>query len=181
VFVAAVVALSADEIPSSDGWRAKTASMTDETKRELLDRFASAKLPAIEQLTNAIENLYFFPLWTMPCGGKWSRGRVLLLGDAAHAIPPAGAAAGVVFEDAAVLGRVLAKESEVEKAFKRFEEVRKGRIEKAWKTSTDRMEGVKRSGPLRQWFMEFFASIWLWWVGGKWDDGFGYDAFTVEI
>ncbi|PVH69497.1 FAD binding domain protein [Cadophora sp. DSE1049] len=46
------------------------------------------------------KELKFYPIWTLPLGGKWYKGRCLLLGDAAHAMSPhAGEGVSMALED----------------------------------------------------------------------------------
>ncbi len=61
---------------------------------------------------------------------RWSRGRVMLLGDAAHApLPHQGQGAGLAIEDAYALGALLAKGGlkNYSSAFQAFENLRKRR------------------------------------------------------
>lgn len=54
--------------------------------------------------------------------GDWHRGRVILIGDAAHATTPhLGQGAGMAIEDSLVLAEELARASTVEDAFKAFQ------------------------------------------------------------
>ena len=56
---------------------------------------------------------------------SWGRGRVTLLGDAAHPVlPHSGQGAAQALEDAVALGLVLAAPSDVEAALRRYEQVR---------------------------------------------------------
>jgi 2-polyprenyl-6-methoxyphenol hydroxylase-like FAD-dependent oxidoreductase len=51
----------------------------------------------------------------------WYRGRVILIGDAAHATTPhLASGAGIAIEDAIVLAEELAKEGQAQAAFERF-------------------------------------------------------------
>ncbi len=53
---------------------------------------------------------------------RWSRGRVTLLGDAAHAMVPAlGQGANTAFEDAGELAQLLARQPGVEEALARYD------------------------------------------------------------
>lgn len=56
---------------------------------------------------------------------EWGRGRVTLLGDAAHpALPFLGQGAGMAIEDGMVLARCLAADDDVVTAFRRYERAR---------------------------------------------------------
>ena len=74
----------------------------------------------------------FWALVELPRLPRWSRGRVMLLGDAAHApLPHQGQGAGLAIEDAYALGALLAKSGlkDYGSAFQAFENLRKRR---AW-------------------------------------------------
>lgn len=74
----------------------------------------------------------FWALVELPRLPRWSRGRVMLLGDAAHApLPHQGQGAGLAIEDAYALGALLAKGGlkDYDSAFEAFENLRKRR---AW-------------------------------------------------
>ncbi|CAI6338777.1 unnamed protein product [Periconia digitata] len=69
----------------------------------------------------------------LPCS-TYYRGRVCLLGDAAHATTPhQGAGAGMCVEDALILAKLLedtARVEDIEKAFKAYDQVRRPRSQK---------------------------------------------------
>lgn len=72
-----------------------------------------------------------YPIYDMAELPYWSRGRVLLMGDAAHAVAPhAGQGAAMAIEDALVLAAVLEAEESVEAAFARFFQLRRERTQK---------------------------------------------------
>jgi 2-polyprenyl-6-methoxyphenol hydroxylase-like FAD-dependent oxidoreductase len=60
--------------------------VAEEARRELLRRFDSNKLPCLKEMTSNTEDLFFYPVFTLPKHGLWFRGRVLLIGDASHAV-----------------------------------------------------------------------------------------------
>lgn len=77
--------------------------------------------PAIRELGAQITDdsgVVYRPLHTVLVDGPWHRGRVALLGDAAHATTPhLGQGAGMAIEDALVLAEELARHGDPEAAF----------------------------------------------------------------
>jgi salicylate hydroxylase len=75
-------------------------------------------------------DMSFWALVELPRLPRWSRGRVILLGDAAHApLPHQGQGAGMAIEDAYVLGAVLGRTGlgRYAEAFEAFESLRRRR------------------------------------------------------
>ena len=61
----------------------------------------------------------------------WHKGRVVLIGDAAHAVSPnAGQGASMALEDAMYLGKLLGQSANYEQVFEQFEQARKPRVER---------------------------------------------------
>lgn len=85
---------------------------------------------------------------------RWSRGRVIVIGDAAHAMNPvAGQGANMALEDAQLLVELLKyPELPVEQVFRHFEDVRKPRVTQAARRAhrSSKLTMVKVSG-LRRW------------------------------
>lgn len=76
------------------------------------------------------------PLDYLLIDGPWHKGRVLLVGDAAHATTPhLGFGAGLAVEDAVVLGEELDSSEDIEQAFARFMARRLGRARYVVETS----------------------------------------------
>jgi 2-polyprenyl-6-methoxyphenol hydroxylase-like FAD-dependent oxidoreductase len=85
-----------------------------------------------------------YPIFDMPELPAWSSGRVVLVGDAAHAAGPhAGQGASMAIEDAVVLARALASAPDYSSAFSRFETVRRGRVAKV-------VAATRRNGSQKQ-------------------------------
>jgi 2-polyprenyl-6-methoxyphenol hydroxylase-like FAD-dependent oxidoreductase len=83
--------------------------------------------PQILERVAAIDRSY--PIYDMPALPCWYRGRVVLMGDAAHAVGPhAGQGASMAIEDALVLAACLEAEQDHERAFRRYEKLRRDRI-----------------------------------------------------
>lgn len=73
-----------------------------------------------------------YPDFDIPNLSHWSAGRVVLIGDAAHAVTPhSGQGASMALEDALVLAAAIAAEATPAQAFERFESLRRARVEAA--------------------------------------------------
>jgi salicylate hydroxylase len=86
----------------------------------------------LDLVRNIEGDMSFWALVELPCLPRWSRGRVVLLGDAAHApLPHQGQGAGLAIEDAYALGALLAERgwNNYRLVFEAFENLRKRR---AW-------------------------------------------------
>ena len=78
---------------------------------EMRASFANPE-PLLATLLSRVTQCSKWGLFTRALTGNWGRGRILLIGDAAHAmLPNAGQGASQSFEDAYVLARWLAAES----------------------------------------------------------------------
>jgi salicylate hydroxylase len=93
--------------------------------------------PRLKTLLAAVTNCSKWGLFTRPLTDNWGRGRIQLIGDAAHAmLPNAGQGAGQAFEDAYTLARWLEAEPDApEEAFANFRRVRIPRVHGIQKVS----------------------------------------------
>jgi 2-polyprenyl-6-methoxyphenol hydroxylase-like FAD-dependent oxidoreductase len=80
-------------------------------------------------------------IFDIPPFASWSTGRVILLGDSAHATTPnMGQGACMAMESAYSLSRALATEADYKSAFERYERERHART--AWITNQSRQIGA---------------------------------------
>lgn len=97
-----------------------------ETKSRVLDEIADWGEPikTIVEATDA-ERILEGAICDRPPLSSWSKGRVTLLGDAAHPMAPAmGQGANTTFEDAYELANCLSKFSTIDQAFANYEKSR---------------------------------------------------------
>lgn len=132
-------------------------------KADLIRRFADwhADIPGILDATpdDAILRNDVYYLRPLP---RWSRGRVVLLGDAAHAVTPGiGQGAGQAIEDAVVLARQLAvadvpgDHARLREALARYESVRRPRAELTLKLSLRADRAAQLASPAGVRFRDF--------------------------
>ncbi len=87
---------------------------------ELLGEYGGLMAEMAQRLTPDHPS-HYGPLYTSFISGDWHRGRVILIGDAAHATPPhLASGAGIAIEDAIVLARCLRDQDSVSSAFELF-------------------------------------------------------------
>jgi salicylate hydroxylase len=85
--------------------------------------------PRLEKLLSIVTECSKWGLFTRPLTENWGRGRIQLIGDAAHAmLPNAGQGACQAFEDADILARWLASCRDPVEAFANFRRIRVPRV-----------------------------------------------------
>lgn len=90
--------------------------------RGLLEPFGAPLLRQVREQLGEGSQIVFRPLEGLLLPLPWSRGRVVLIGDAVHATTPhLASGAGIGIEDALVLAEELARHAEVSNAYAAFE------------------------------------------------------------
>ena len=85
--------------------------------------------PRLKKLLSVVTECSKWGLFTRPLTQNWGRGRIQLIGDAAHAmLPNAGQGACQAFEDAYILGRWLEACRDPVEAFANFRRIRIPRV-----------------------------------------------------
>ncbi|MFF1696637.1 FAD-dependent oxidoreductase [Streptomyces sp. NPDC058257] len=106
--------------------------------KRLREAFADDRTPASDLLAATLppDLVITGPTETMPPLRAWSRGGMILIGDAAHATPPAsGQGASLASEGAVELARCL-RDLSPGKAFKAYESLRRPRVDRILKHAT---------------------------------------------
>ncbi|UNI24558.1 Salicylate 1-monooxygenase [Purpureocillium takamizusanense] len=151
----------------SDGWVRPAA-------KEDLNRDMGHMGSYVNELMKHVSDTSQWAIFEHPPVSSYSRSRVAILGDAAHASTPhQGAGAGQAIEDAYVLAELLADDAvetmeDVVAAFKAYDSVRRPRSQKVVTSSKENAEllclchkGIGNDGEkLRQSWDERFQ--WLW-------------------
>ncbi|KAK8061696.1 FAD/NAD(P)-binding domain-containing protein [Apiospora phragmitis] len=170
-----------------DGWKQAGAD-AETTRADILRRFGDAKIPCVRSLIEMTEDFYMWPVFTLSKDGQWSTNRCMLLGDAAHAMPPQGESTGIVFEDTVIFSRCLAQWMDQgqpggspREAFDAYEQLRKPRIAAAFEESRAVVSSVTDAGwlgyTLKTWVIPWF----IWYTRKSRDKHFEEDVTRVEL
>ncbi|MEU9993113.1 FAD-dependent oxidoreductase [Streptomyces sp. NPDC048045] len=118
--------IGGDPLPT-DGPAYRTAA---DRRDELLALLRKDSTPAADIVAACAGRIMVTNATEMPLGTAWHTGRVLLVGDAAHAASPAtGQGASMALEDAVVLAKSLRDAPDPHSAFTLYEQHRRPRTE----------------------------------------------------
>lgn len=127
-----VVAFNSRETWDKDKWVVTTS-------KEDMDRDFAEWGPHVQKIVGAMQKPDVWALFMHPPCSTYTKGRVCLLGDAAHATTPhQGAGAGMCIEDSFILANLIKEANgvdDVERAFRVFDQVRRERSQKNVTTS----------------------------------------------
>ena len=148
-------------VPGGENWD-MSKRWVPSTKDELREAFRGWH-PTVQALIEGADEITLWPLLELAPLPLWSRGRLVLLGDACHPMKPhMGQGAAMAIEDAAMLTRCLIETgpASYEQAFKLYEKNRTAR--------TARVQSVSHDNT---WLRTDEDPDWC----------FGYDVFSVPL
>ncbi|KAH7013799.1 salicylate hydroxylase [Ilyonectria destructans] len=179
-YLAAVMPM-AENKDAREGWKA-VGDDKAALKHDIMTRFEGGKLKGLQPVIAACE-WFFYPVYMLPHGGVWSKGRVLLLGDAAHAMPPQGESTGVAIEDGVLFAHVLSKGASkgIPQVFAAYESLRRPDIKKLYYESMFRWNGAGSSTWLWSIVMEFITWIYIIVANWRQTDYFARDVRKFEL
>lgn len=135
---------------SRDGWEVHKKEEVDGFKEQLLGILGDAQGQwgdAMRTLVRNTSSVNFYPVYRLPLGGQWSRGRCVLVGDAAHAMPPhAGQGVSMAMEDVFLLSRLLEDpQRSIEKVFEKYDSIRRPRVEEIFNMAAKNAQMRKKT------------------------------------
>ncbi len=128
---------------------AELAAITSERWREMLiDLFSEDASPAVEIIRATLGRLSGWATYDLPSVPRWHRGKMIVIGDAAHAAAPSsGQGASMAIEDAVALARCLRDLPDSGQAFDAYERTRRARVERIVAHGA-RTSNSKAAGPV---------------------------------
>ncbi|KAF5237443.1 hypothetical protein FANTH_10805 [Fusarium anthophilum] len=160
VYALAIMPMAENQ-DAREGWKALGDDKVT-LKRDIVARFQEGSIKGLEAIINE-SDWYFYPVYMLPPEGRWRKGRVLLLGDAAHAMPPQGESTGIAIEDGVLFAHVLSEgvSKGVPYVMGAYEALRRDDIKKLHDETMFRWNAGNSSSWLWSIFMEFATWIYL--------------------
>jgi 2-polyprenyl-6-methoxyphenol hydroxylase-like FAD-dependent oxidoreductase len=162
----------ADE-PSAEELR---CTRTEALRKRIVDHHRGWAEP-VELILQNTSRLLWGPVHDLPDLASWSKGRVALIGDAAHAVSPhAGQGASLALEDAICLASHL-RSSAYHNAFMKYQRDRQQRVETIVAEARKRGEGKHSLPPNAARIRDFMLSLFLRFRGKHlFDEAYRYQA-----
>jgi 2-polyprenyl-6-methoxyphenol hydroxylase-like FAD-dependent oxidoreductase len=141
--------------------------------RQLQKRHREWKDPAIQKILGSLEVERMYPTWTSAPIPTWERDGVILVGDAAHALPPSsGQGSSQALEDVEALALILAHHlrNEVETSsgsyktvFKaaagQYMEIRQPHVSKILQAAQENQNKKREMGVIQEYMMYGFLKL----------------------
>ncbi len=140
-----VVAVEERQAWAAEGWEAPDDP-------ENLRRAFAGFVPEVRRLLERVEDVHLWGLFRHPVAARWHRGRVAILGDAAHpTLPFLAQGANMALEDAFVLADCLAGAPDApETALAAYQERRRERVVRVIEAANSNARNYHmRAGPAR--------------------------------
>ena len=171
-------------VPDEPGPGQLSAIPPEHWRAQLMELFADDATPALEAIGQTEHIFAGWVTYDMPSVPTWHNGRMVTVGDAAHAVSPsAGQGASMAIEDAVILAQCLRDLPDIPQALTRYERLRRGRVERV--VAQGRRNGSgKTVGPVRRVLRDLFMPLamrrmfrdgrdplrWIWDHHIEWDD-----------
>lgn len=156
-------------IPSPErdrnGWR--DFEQSGEALRQAKAYFADTKTEPLRSLLDQTPDgsCRIYPQYSCAPLPSWHLGRVVLIGDAGHAMGPNGQGSAMALEDATIMARLLASDTPMDQIGARFESIRRPRITSIAKGSQKvNVRQLKRSELMPQVSKKASSGAWAWWA-----------------
>jgi 2-polyprenyl-6-methoxyphenol hydroxylase-like FAD-dependent oxidoreductase len=134
------------------------ATSGEQWRAELVRLFQQDQTPAVDIIKATREIYRPWVTYDLPKVPTWHRGRMIIVGDAAHAVSPSsGQGASMAIEDALTLARCLRDVSGISPAFTAYENLRRKRVQ-AIVAQGKKTGGSKAVGPVGRVVRDFVLS-----------------------
>lgn len=116
----------------------------------------------INTIVSSTENIIVYPIYDLPRLNQWHKGRVCLIGDAAHAISPhIGQGASLALEDVVILSEILKHSEDFIEGFEQYYDERHERVEKIVAQARGVGNNKTKPSPIAVWFRDRLMKYFL--------------------
>ena len=131
-------------------------------RRVLEDLYGNEICPVPDIIRATESEIGVYPIYDLISVSSWHSGRAVLIGDAIHATSPnAGQGASLALEDALVLAKCLRDSGRPEEAFRRFDKLRRERVEKVVRYSRSIGQRKHATNPVQVFFRDLMLPLFL--------------------
>jgi FAD-dependent urate hydroxylase len=143
------------------------ALTTDRLRDDLVTLLSDDRTPCARIVRSTTEEIALTNQYDLPSVPTWHNERMVVIGDAAHAVSPSsGQGASLAVEDAVTLARCLRDVPDVSQTLAVYERLRRERVERivAWGS---KMNNTKKTGPVGRVLRDLTLPLILKMVGGS--------------
>ncbi|MBN9379165.1 MAG: FAD-dependent monooxygenase [Chitinophagaceae bacterium] len=134
-------------------------------KTEIQDYLANVHKnddPLFSKIIKNSHEIIAYPIYDVPRLSHWYKGRVCLIGDAAHGISPhIGQGASLALEDTVVIAELLKSHKDYGTAFQIFQSKRQPRVEKVIKSARKVGDTKTKTNPIAAWFRDRLIGFFI--------------------
>lgn len=118
--------------------------------------------PIFSKIIKNSHEIIAYPIYDLPKLSHWYKGRVCLIGDAAHGISPhIGQGASLALEDTVVIAGLLKLHTDYKTAFEIFQSTRQPRVEKVIKSARKVGNTKTKTNPIAAWFRDRLIGFFI--------------------
>lgn len=118
--------------------------------------------PLFSKIIKNSHEIIAYPIYDVPRLSHWYKGRVCLIGDAAHGISPhIGQGASLALEDTVVIAELLKLHKDYRTAFQIFQSERQPRVEKVIKSARKVGDTKTKTNPIAAWFRDRLLGFFI--------------------
>ena len=148
----------------------------EDVKAQLQSRHKDWQDPNIQTFIANVEIDSVYPTWVCPKMPKWSKGNLVLVGDAAHAMQPSsGQGVSQALEDCQVLSILLGhyvgkqdRPKSIEQALTQYERIRRPRVQKCVDRGNRSGDQKRAMGKVKEYMMYGFVWAMTRWPKDSW-------------
>ncbi|WP_343565711.1 NAD(P)/FAD-dependent oxidoreductase [Sphingobacterium sp.] len=118
--------------------------------------------PLFSKIIKNSHQILAYPIYDVPKLLHWYKGRVCLIGDAAHGISPhIGQGASLALEDTVVIAELLKLHKDYRPAFQFFQRERQSRVERVIKSARKVGNTKTKTNPVTAWFRDRLIGLFI--------------------